>query len=113
MKVEWAYLRKGWASCVKAQAVFDRTKTVIQETVDARKAPLADKKAWKLLQGADEIVVGRGKKSLSFKPSTENKTEILANCLGRTGNLRAPALKIGKKYIIGFTEDMYAELFKK
>ena len=113
MKIEWAYLRKGWASCVKAQSVFDKTKTVIQETADARKEQVADEQAWKLLQSAEEIVVGRGKKFLSFKPTAENKTEILTNCLGRTGNLRAPAIRIGKKYIVGFTEDMYAQYLGK
>lgn len=91
--------------------MFDRTKTVIQETADARKEPVAGEQAWELLQNAKEIMVGRGKKYLRFNPTAENKAEILSNCLGRTGNLRAPALKIGNRYIVGFTEDMYAELF--
>ena len=94
---------------MKAQAVFEKHKVGIKETVDARKEPLADNETWKLLQNANEIIVGRGKKYLLFKPSKTNKKEILHNCLGRTGNLRAPALRIDKKYIIGFTEDMYKE----
>ena len=98
---------------MKAQAVFDKHKIGIKETVDARTEPLADNDAWKLLQTAEEIIVGRGKKYLVFKPSTTTKKDILQNCLGRTGNLRAPALRIGKKFIIGFTEDMYAEYLTK
>lgn len=93
--------------------MFDKQKTDIQETVDARKEPLADKETWNLLQKADEIIVGRGKKYLSFKPSQASKSEILQNCLGRTGNLRAPALKIGKKIIVGFTEEMYNKFVAK
>ena len=93
--------------------MLDREKTVIKQTIDARKEPVTEKSAWGLLQDAQEIIVGRGKKHLSFKPSAANKTEILQNCLGRTGNLRAPALKISNKYIIGFTEDMYEKYLAK
>ena len=93
--------------------MFDREKIVIRETVDARKEPLADNDAWKLLQNSEEIIVGRGKNYLSFKPSKTNKSEILENCLGRTGNLRAPALKVGNRFIVGFTEDMYAKYLGK
>ena len=107
MKVEWAYLRKGWTSCTKAQVVFDKQDIKIQETVEARKVQITEEKAWELLKLAEEIVIGRGKKSQNFKPSAENKAEILNNCLGRTGNLRAPTLKIGKMFIVGFNEDMY------
>ena len=88
--------------------MFVEKGTVIKESVDARKVKIENEKAWELLKEASEIVVGRGKKYLSFKPTAENKSDILSNCLGRTGNLRAPALKIGKRFIIGFNEDMYA-----
>ena len=93
--------------------MFDRQGTEIEETVEARKVQITDDKAWELLKIAQEIVVGRGKKSQSFKPSTENKAEILSNCLGRTGNLRAPTLKIGKIIIVGFNEDMYDNYLDK
>lgn len=89
--------------------MFDKQGTEITEQVDARKQQITEINAWELLKGAQEIIVGRGKKYLSFKPSEAAKPEILANCLGRTGNLRAPALKIGKMIIIGFNEDMYAK----
>ena len=86
--------------------MFEQEQIEIQEAVDARKEKIADD-AWELLKGAKEIVVGRGKKFLVFTPSEENKEEILSQCLGRTGNLRAPALKIGSRYVVGFNEDMY------
>ena len=89
--------------------MFDKHKIDINKTVDARKEPLGDDDAWKLLQQTEEIIVGRGKKYLVFKPSKTTKKDILQNCLGRTGNLRAPALKVGKKLIVGFTEGMYEE----
>lgn len=89
--------------------MFDKKNTEIRESVDARKQPLTEEDAWKLLRGAKEIIVGRGKKFLSFKPSEQNKKEILGHCLGRTGNLRAPALKLGNRYIVGFNEEMYVK----
>ncbi len=93
--------------------MFDKHKTEIKEVVEARKVQINDEKAWELLKVAKEIVVGRGGKSQSFNPSTENKAEILSNCLGRTGNLRAPTLKIGKLIIVGFNEEMYNNYLNK
>lgn len=31
--------------------------------------------------------------------------------LGPTGNLRAPTLRVGKKLIVGFNQEMYEEIF--
>jgi hypothetical protein len=93
--------------------VFAKQGVRITKTVEARKEQVADEKAWEYLKQADEIVVGRGKKFQVFKPDEVNKTDILGNCLGRTGNLRAPTLKVGNRFIVGFNEDMYREYFGK
>ena len=38
--------------------------------------------------------------------------DIMENLiLGRTGNLRAPTIRTGKKIIIGFNEEMFKEAF--
>lgn len=87
--------------------MFDRQEIRIAETVDAKKAKLADEQAWALLVQSREIVVGSGKKILVFTPSASNKQNILQHCLGRTGNLRAPAVKVGNRIIIGYNDDMY------
>lgn len=87
--------------------MFDRQGVGITETVDANKVKLADEQAWEVLAGSREIVVGRGKKFLVFTPSASSRNEILQHCLGRTGNLRAPALKVGSRMIIGYNDDMY------
>jgi len=89
--------------------VFDSQGTEISETVDARKQPISREGAWDLLKGAKEIVIGKGKKFLKITPSAHSREEILENCLGRSGTLRAPALKIGNRFIIGFNDDMYRE----
>jgi len=54
-------------------------------------------------------VVARGKKIFSFEPEEEIREEILKLCLGRSGTLRAPTLKIGSLMLVGFNEAMYGE----
>lgn len=79
----------------------------MQQTVEARKQKIEGEDAWNLLVQAEEIIVGRGKKSIVFHPATDHRDEILKAALGRTGNLRAPTLKVGRRYLVGYNEDMY------
>ncbi len=88
--------------------MLDKKGLDIDETVEARKQKIVGNDAWRLLAGATEIVVGRGKKYQVFTPSDENREEILHLCLGRTGNLRAPTLRIGGRLLVGFNEAMYS-----
>ncbi len=88
--------------------MFDEKGITINETVEARKQKIADDDAWELLSSAEKIVVGKGKKVVTFDPKTDSKEDILKSCLGRTGNLRAPTLKIGNMLVVGFNEDMYS-----
>ena len=66
-----------------------------------------------LLSDVDDIYAGKGEKSVHFdlrkeKPAEDDLKKAL---LGRTGTLRAPAMKVGKTLIVGFNEDMYREIF--
>ncbi len=88
--------------------MFDKQKVTITETSDARKKKIADNDAWNLLQNADELIIGRGKKFTVFNPANDDREIILKQALGRTGNLRAPALKIGSRLIIGYSDEMYS-----
>lgn len=63
------------------------------------------------MQTADKIVVASGKKTLEYDPGTADKDEVLKKITGRTGNLRAPSLRIGNVYYIGFNVDMYESMF--
>ncbi|PID72179.1 MAG: hypothetical protein CSB34_03755 [Desulfobulbus propionicus] len=89
--------------------MFDKTGVTPQEITDARKEKIEGEAAWKLLSSADELIIGRGKKFTVYNPKSDDKEIILKQSLGRTGNLRAPTLKIGNKVIVGFSEDMYNE----
>ena len=78
------------------------------ETVEARKDKIDADQAWNLLRRAKEIIVGRGKKYKVLQPSDGDRSEIMGACLGRSGTLRAPTLKVGDRYLVGFNAEMYA-----
>ncbi len=94
MSVQWAYFRKGWVSCAKAQEVLAGQNKSVVETVDARKEKIEADAAWKLFQKYSTVIIGRGKKYETYEPVDENKDIILKQALGRSGNLRAPSLEI-------------------
>lgn len=84
----------------------------IDATVEARKEKIEGDDAWNLLSAAQTIVIGRGKKYVAFDTKTDIKEDILKVALGRTGNLRAPTLKIGSLLVVGFNDEMYREYVK-
>lgn len=64
-----------------------------------------------MLAGASRILIGRGAKVEAFIPSDTTRAEILARGLGRSGTLRAPTLRIGSAYLVGYSEAMYRDFF--
>jgi len=72
----------------------------------ARKEPLSDKEVKALLAKVTTVIVGKGKKSVTFKPK-EVKLEDLQ---GRTGNYRAPMALKGKTLVVGFSPEAYDKL---
>lgn len=87
--------------------MLDGRKIAIRETVEARKSKIPADQAWNMLRRADEIIVARGSRFVVLQPSQDSRTAILDQCLGRSGTLRAPVLKIGQRYLVGFNRDMY------
>jgi hypothetical protein len=90
--------------------VLQRNKITPEQIVDARKDALAGEEAWKVLAGVREILIAKGKNFQVFDPSKDSKEAILAQALGRTGNLRAPALLIGDRLLVGFSDSLYAQI---
>ena len=89
--------------------MLEQHQILVEHTVDARKEALAGEAAWQLLSQAKEIHVAKGKKVQTFNPRVDSKEAILAVALGRTGNLRAPSLRIGDRLLIGFGEGLYQQ----
>lgn len=82
------------------------------EKVDAAKTRFAAPSALKLLDGVDRLIAIRGHTVAAFD-LTEHRPDdatLLAHLMGPTGNLRAPAARVGKLLIVGFNEETYREL---
>ena len=64
-----------------------------------------------MFDGGKKLTVAKGKKVTAFdmKKDPPAQADFAAAVLGPTGNLRAPAIKTGKTWLIGFNEDAYAE----
>lgn len=85
---------------------------VINEEVNAAKNTISGGDVWGLVENAEKVVVTSGKKILEFSPKTDDRDEIVTKISGRTGNLRAPALRIGNSYYIGFNDELYERIGK-
>ena len=82
----------------------------IKETIPAsRKLQREDAEA--LLAKASKMTVSKGKKIQEFKGGKAASDEALDAMLGSTGNLRAPAVVVGKTLLVGFNEDVYTGVF--
>jgi len=79
--------------------------------VDTRKQQFGPTDLDTLLAGASKVVVARGKKAVDFFPSRKDHdpAAFLKTALGPTGNLRAPAAKVGRTWLIGFNEDAWID----
>lgn len=68
---------------------------------------MAGEDAWQLVAGAGKIHVASGKNIVEFDPGTADKKEIMSKITGRTGNLRAPTLRKGKEFYVGYNTALY------
>ena len=64
-----------------------------------------------MLKSASLIRTGKGKKTNVWNPSTDQKEKILKDVIGPSGNLRAPAWRVGTEFIVGFNTELYQEMF--
>lgn len=69
--------------------------------------------AVELANQANEIFAAKGKKvvHINMKKDKPTREEVVKLLVGPTGNLRAPTLRVGKKLIVGFDEEMYRSVF--
>lgn len=77
---------------------------------DARKQSYPGEAAWQLLSEAEKVFVAVGKKVVEFDPTTVDRDLFLKKIIGPSGNLRAPALRVGKVFYVGYHPDIYNTL---
>lgn len=76
----------------------------------AGREPILGKDALSLLDGVSELLVARGRKTLRFDLAAGERPDeetLLSLLLGRSGKLRAPAIRVGSRLVVGFGEEMY------
>lgn len=83
---------------------------MIDTEVNAKKEIYNGEDAWNVIADASKVYVASGKKILEFDPASADKEDLLKRITGRSGNLRAPALKRGDVFYIGYNVDMYENL---
>ena len=68
--------------------------------------------ALELARSAQRVVVGRGRKVATFdmRKDPPDDDTLAAQLLGPTGNLKAPALRVGGTLLVGFGEEAYRQV---
>ena len=82
------------------------------EFVIANKVKIHRDEALALAREAQQVCVAKGKKWLKYD-AAEGATddELCRAILGRSGTLRAPAMRVGEIFVVGFHPEGYAEVF--
>ncbi len=75
----------------------------------SKKLQASDARA--MLKDASKLVAMKGKKVQAFDVSSNVGSDAVEAMLGPTGNMRAPTIKVGNTYLVGFNEEIFAEAF--
>ena len=82
--------------------------------MDARKTPIRKQDALAWARSAEELYVRKGSKTIyvNLRKDELGDGELAALLLGPTGNLRAPAMRIGQTLVVGFDTGIYQKVLK-
>lgn len=80
--------------------------------VNATKERIGKAQLGALFEGGGKLLVAKGKKvtEVDLRKEAPGPEELAELVLGPTGNLRAPAVRAGKTWLVGFHEDAWAEV---
>ena len=110
--IDWYYHRKGDAGCAKADAFLAKRGVTARETVDARKVKVGKPQIAQILRGTHMVIAAKGAAAVEFNLREEPPVEkiLYENLIGPTGSLRAPAIRIGRTLVVGFSEDTWTKV---
>lgn len=82
--------------------------------MSADRVKFSKKEALALAREMDEIYATKGRAlvHVDLKKDKPGDAALLELLIGRTGNLRAPVLRLGRILIVGFDETTYNRLMK-
>ena len=78
-----------------------------ESRTDARKERMDAAAVWELMGSAEQIVVAKGRRVETFVPTADTQEAILKVVMGRSGSLRAPTLRSGDVFLVGFNNTLY------
>jgi len=99
-------------TCKRTQGFLAKHRVTPAETVNATRQTIRGRAALAVARGIDSLVVTRGRKliEVDLKRDRPSDDELLKLLLGPSGNLRAPTLRSGRRLVVGFDEQAYADL---
>jgi arsenate reductase-like glutaredoxin family protein len=82
----------------------------VVETVSANKK-LGRDEALGMARQVKRLVAVRGKKvtAVDVTANTPSDDELAALMLGRTGNMRAPTMRVGQTLLVGYHDQVFAD----
>jgi arsenate reductase-like glutaredoxin family protein len=110
-QVDWYYHRLNCNTCQRADEFLAAEKIPVAQQQNARKERFTPEEALKLARSARHVFATRGKKVVHFdmQAAPPDDEELTRYVVGPSGNLRAPALRVGDRLFIGFDESQIAE----
>lgn len=60
---------------------------------------------------AREVMANKGRKLVRLTTADASDDDLASTILGRSGTLRAPAIRVGDTLLVGFHAEGYAEVF--
>ncbi len=106
--IDWYLHRKNCSSCAKSADWLEKQGLTPTEQVDARKVRYDVDQAGALIALCTSVLVARGKSWHAYDPCDGSQAEEMRKrMLGPHGTLRAPALRFGKVFVVGYNEEMY------
>ena len=82
-----------------------------ESRTDARKEKMDAAAVWNLMGSAERIVVAKGQRVETFVPTEDARESILKVVIGRSGSLRAPTVRSGEVFLVGFNNALYETNF--
>ena len=98
-------------STSKAREVLGSGNHTVAGEEDAKKIRYDGDAVWELMKKYEKVIIAKAKTWIELPPTEENKEILLKEAMGRSGNLRAPSVGVGKHLVVGFNEAMYREIF--
>ncbi len=111
--ITWYYHRQECAICRCSQRFFESRGLPVTKRILADEQRLSAEDVQDLVHKVKEIWVARGAKIARFDmlEAPPGNQALLNLILAPSGNLRAPAVLVGERLVVGFHEDAYQQIF--